>query len=303
MEEKEKIKDVYFGTSLDNVLYQLKNKSNLKICGGCTLLKELPPVSFIIRNIPDFTFIEKRERYIEIGSGVSLATIMELGEKHLPPIFYQALNSIATPLVRNIATLGGNLCGETVRGTLFAPLLAMDSILEFRNRSEVLSLPMYQFTGTPPGSVLTKVRIPLHDWDLSLFHRVGPSWTLNENCGSYAFLASIQKETLLNLRIAFCGVIRLRSRELENKLIGTKLPLSPREIEGMLEAAGEDFNQQVNSYYSELSPQNEDQKNELHRDCSILGDHLSFCRTSSVDFPFLKARFLGLLQESLNHLT
>ena len=26
-------KDVYFGTSLDNVLYQLKNRSNLRVCG------------------------------------------------------------------------------------------------------------------------------------------------------------------------------------------------------------------------------------------------------------------------------
>lgn len=303
MDARERIKDVYFGTSLDNVLYQLKNKSNLKICGACTQLKELPPVSFIIKNIPDFNFIEKRERYIEIGSGVSLTSILELGEKHLPPIFYHALNSIATPLVRNIATLGGNLCAEPVRGTLFAPLLAMDSILEFRARSEILSLPMYQFTGVPSGSVLTKVRIPLHDWDLSLFRRVGPSWTLNENCGSYAFLASIQKETLLNLRIAFCGVLRLRSRELENKLIGTKLPLSPREIEGMLEVAGEDFDQQVELYYSKQNSLSHEEENELHRDCNILGDHLSSCRISSLDFPLLKARFLGLLQDSLNHLT
>lgn len=307
MDEKERTKDVYFGTSLDEVLYQLRNRSNLKICGGCTYLKELPPVSMIIRNIKEFNLIEKRERYIEIGSGVTLASIMELGEKHIPPVFYQALSSIATPLVRNIATLGGNICIEPLCGTLFAPLLAMDAKLEFRINSEILSLPMTQFstfeTGNlvPAGSVLTKVRVPLDDWELSVFRRIGPSWTLNENCASYAFLASIQKETLMNLRIAFCGAIRLRSRELENKLIGTKLPLSPREIQDMLEAAAEYFDQQVQSFFF-VQQSTGGEKKLIHDDCSLLGEHLSSCRISSVDFSLLKARFLGLLQESLNHL-
>lgn len=307
MDEKERTKDVYFGTSLDEVLYQLRNRSNLRICGGCTYLKELPPVSMIIRNIKEFNLIEKRERYIEIGSGVTLAAIMELGEKHIPHVFYQALSSIATPLVRNIATLGGNICIEPLCGTLFAPLLAMDAKLEFRINSEILSLPMTQFSAfaagsqVPAGSVLTKVRVPLDDWELSLFRRIGPSWTLNENCASYAFLASIQKETLMNLRIAFCGAVRLRSRELENKLIGTKLPLSTREIQDMLEAAAEYFDQQVQSF---LSVQNSTggEKKLVHDDCSLLGAHLSSCRISSVDFSLLKARFLGSLQESLNHL-
>lgn len=307
MDEKERTKDIYFGTSLEEVLYQLRNRSNLKICGGCTYLKELPPVSMIIRNIKEFKLIEKRERYIEIGAGVTLASIMELGEKHVPPVLYQALGSIATPLVRNIATLGGNLCIEPLCGTLFAPLLALDAKLEFRVNSEILSLPMTQFstftTGklVPAGSVLTKVRVPLDEWELSLFRRVGPSWTLNENCASYAFLASIQKETLMNLRIAFCGALRLQSRELENKLIGTKLPLSPKEIQDMLESAGEYFDQQLQSFYSLPTTSKADKKG-LHEDCSLLGQHLSSCRISSVDFPLLKARFLGLMQESLNHL-
>ena len=307
MDEKERTKDIYFGTSLEEVLYQLRNRSNLKICGGCTYLKELPPVSMIIRNIKEFKLIEKRERYIEIGAGVTLASIMELGEKHVPPVLYQALGSIATPLVRNIATLGGNLCIEPLCGTLFAPLLALDAKLEFRVNSEILSLPMTQFstftTGklVPAGSVLTKVRVPLDEWELSLFRRVGPSWTLNENCASYAFLASIQKETLMNLRIAFCGALRLQSRELENKLIGTKLPLSPKEIQDMLESAGEYFDQQLQSFYSLPTASKADKKG-LHEDCSLLGQHLSSCMISSVDFPLLKARFLGLMQESLNHL-
>ena len=75
MDEKERTKDIYFGTSLEEVLYQLRNRSNLKICGGCTYLKELPPVSMIIRNIKEFKLIEKRERYIEISTSYFRSTV------------------------------------------------------------------------------------------------------------------------------------------------------------------------------------------------------------------------------------
>lgn len=269
-------KDVYFGTSLDNVLYQLKNRSNLRVCGGCTFLKDLPRIALITRNIADLTHIEKRERYLELGAGLTLSAIMELGERHIPPVLYQALHSVATPIIRNMATLGGNLCMDQVRGTLFAPLLALDSLLEFRTSSDVISIPMGQFTAVPRASILTKVRIPLEDWDVSLFRRVGRSLWWDGNCASYAFLAGIQKETLVSLRIAFCGALCLRSRELEDRLIGTKLPLSPKEIADVIGAAGEYFDRQ--------------------RDvCAVSAE--------AVDLPLLRARFLGLLQSSLDYLT
>ncbi len=276
MDGMEGRRDVYFGTSLDNVLYQLKNRSSLRVCGGCTFLKDLPGVALITRNIADLTQIEKRERYLELGAGVTLSAIMELGERHVPPVLYQALHSVATPIIRNMATLGGNLCMEPVRGALFAPLLALDSRLEFRTGSEVRPVQMSQFTAVPEASILAKVRIPLEDWDVSLFRRVGPSLVWDGNCASYAFLASIQKETLVNLRIAFCGALCLRSRELEDRLIGTKLPLSPKESADVIGAAGEYFDRQ--------------------RDlCAV--------RPGSVDLPLLRARFQGLLRNSIEYLT
>lgn len=310
MEKKEKTKDVYFDTSIDNVCRQLKNRSNIQICGGCTFLKTLPQVSLITRNIATLKQIDKRERYMEIGAGVTLSEIIALGEKNVPSILFQAINSVATPPIRNMATLGGNLCLKPMRGTLFASLLAIDSSLEFttlsdtKTSSESIIIPISQFREVPPFSILTKVKIPLDDWDLSIFKRVGSSWQLDKNCASYAFLASIQKETLVNLRIAFCGIIQIRSRELENKLIGTKLPLSLREIADVLEAAGEYFDQQEALFYSENKRKEDTERKDSQRAraCSSLGHHMASCKPSTPDFPLLKARFLGLLQSSLNQL-
>lgn len=304
MEEREKNRDVYFDTNIDNVCRQLKNRSNIQICGGCTFLKTLPQVSLVTGNIADLKQIDKRERYMEIGAGVSLSSIVQIGEKHIPPILFQAINSVATPIIRNIATLGGNICAAPVRGNLYAPLLVMDSTLEFKTTSDVITIPMSQFKGVPPFSILTKVKIPIDDWDLSIYKRVGTSWQLDKNCASFAFLASIQKETLINLRIAFCGIIQIRSRELENKLIGTKLPLSPREIADVLEAAGKYFDQQEALFYSEheRKQRGESKDNGENRSCMNHGKYLSFCNISIPDFPLLKARFLGLLRSSLNQL-
>lgn len=305
MEEREKIRDVYFDSNLDNILFQLKNRSNIQVCGGCTFLKTLPQVSLITRNTAILNQIYKRERYMEIGSGVTLSDIVAKGENHIPPILFQAIHSVATPIIRNMATLGGNICIEPVRGTLFASLLAMEVTLEFKTSSEVITIPMSQFKKIPPYSILTKIKIPLDEWDLSIFKRVGTSWQLDENCASYAFLASIEKESLVNLRIAFCGILQIRSRELENKLIGTKLPLSPREISDVLEAAGEYFDQQESLFYSEYQDKknHEGKEDGQSKACANFGQHLASCRISTPDFPLLKARFLGLLRSSLNQLT
>lgn len=232
---------VYFARYVSDVLYQLKSNNNLKICGACTRIKELPDVSIFVRNIEELTMIDRRERYIECGTAVTLSQLEKLGTRRIPEILYQALINTATPFVRNIATIGGNVCSEKIKGTLFAPLLAIDARLEFRNHLETKIIPISMFDSTPQGYMLTKVRIPLEEWDVAVYKRVGASYTLEENSASFVFLANTQKGMLSDLRIAFCGALVLRNRDLENNLIGSRLPLSEKDIQGMLETSAELF--------------------------------------------------------------
>ena len=87
--------------------------------------------------------------------------------------------------------------------------------------------------------ILTKIRIPLFDWEVNIFNRLGPSRIFTENSASFVFLAMTEKGILSDLRIAYSRETAYRSRELENRLIGIRLPLSKKTIVSLLaETAG-----------------------------------------------------------------
>ncbi len=270
---------VYFAKNMADVLYQLKTTSGLRICGAGTLDNSLPDIVLFIRNINDFKIIDRRERYVEFGSAVTLSQLLELGHNRLPSVFFEALSQTAIPSVRNVATVGGNICAAGIKRTLFAPLLALDARLELKSQTEAKILSMSQFDQVPPGFMLTRIRVPLDEWDVAVFRRVGPVYAIDESSASYTFLASTQKGLLSVLRIAFCGAVRFRSRDLENMFAGTKLPLSDKDIQNMLEAASRIFTESVNR--------------EQNGSVSV----------SEVLRDIIKIRFLNLLKYSFEQLT
>ena len=270
--------------TLHDLLYHLKTTSNLKVFGGGTSLsKQNKEITVDINQSAIFAteckeccFIDKKESYIDFGAGITLSKILYLGKNKLPEYFYKAISSVANPLVRNTATLIGNICNTNFYNTLYAPLLAVDAKLEIRNFSETKIIELSKFTGIENGQMITKVRLPLIDWDVEMFERLGPSNKLIDVSASYAFLAKSEKNTLTELRIAFCGKFKLRSTELENQLIGIKLPISKKAISNMIEVADE-------IYDKELSYLKDEEKELVH--------------------PMLKSQFLNLLRKSLEKLT
>ncbi|MDE5899440.1 MAG: FAD binding domain-containing protein, partial [Treponemataceae bacterium] len=205
MQEPER--SVFFARNLSELFYHMKTIAGLHIVGGCTRIRRLPEKSISTRTIPEMQQIVKHERYIEFGPGVALAEIEAVGERHLPKVLYEAVRGIANPFVRNIATIGGNICAETELAdasgtplrqklTLYAPLLALDARLELRSFTKTVSLPLQNFTRIPDGHILTNIRVPLNDWDVAVFRRFGPENKITRNSAAFTFLASTEKSTI-----------------------------------------------------------------------------------------------------------
>lgn len=274
---------LYKAESIQELLYYLKTVNNLTVYGGATSLFnrnkeitiEIDNNSIFLSQCPECCFIDKKERYIDFGSGISLSQILNLGKNKIPNYFYNAIESVANPLVRNIATLTGNICTKDFYNTLYAPLLAVDAKIEVRDFSEIKFVTLNKFESLKSNQVITKIRLPIIDWDIEIFERVGPANTLIDVSASYTFLAKTQKDILSDLRIAFCGKIKLRSLELENQLIGSRLPISNRAIENTLEFASDIYDNEV-SYLDE---------------------------ENKIIHPMLKNQFLNLLKISLEKLT
>lgn len=253
---------VYYTNNLDNVLSQLKAMPQTSIYAACTQyfhnhedrLVELPSSTLIIRNIPELKTIERKERYIEIGAAVTMNQFLSLGKNRIPDFLYEAIKSVGSFSIRNIATIGGNLCCKKRKMTLFAPLLALDTQLEFKSKNETTTITMAKFTEVPSGFLLSKIRIPLENWDISTFVKLGPTKAMNKNSASFTFLASTQKNLLGDIRIAFCGLISLRSREMENLIIGSRLPLQQKSIDIVLSNAEDLFDENAKLIEEPLNP-------------------------------------------------
>jgi CO/xanthine dehydrogenase FAD-binding subunit len=272
----------YKAENLQDLLYYLKTVNNLKVYGGGTSLYktnkeitvDIADNGIFVSQCPECNFIEKTERYIDFGSGISLTSILNLGKNRIPSFFYQALKTVANPLVRNLATVTGNICTKNFYNTLYAPLLAVDAKLEIRDYLESKFVPLRKFEKLNPNQFITKIRLPIIDWDIEIFNRLGPMNELIDVSASYTFLARTEKDRLEDLRIAFCGKIKVCSQELEDQLIGCRLPIKEKEIEDTLEKASEIYDKEL-SYL-------ENEKELVH--------------------PMLKSQFLNLLKNSLENL-
>lgn len=238
---KKKECSVYSARNIKEIFYHIRTIANLQILGGCTLIPKIPEKSISVKMTPELCQISKHERYIDFGPGTTLSDILAIGERHLPKVFYEALKTIANPRIRNLATIGGNIYSFDQKQTLFAPLLALDTKIELRTEEETTYISLQNLSPLPKEQIISNIRVPLKEWDIAIFFRLGPESIITENSASFVFLADTEKNTITNMRIAFAGKITFHSSELESKIVGIRLPLHSNDINNFIEEASKEF--------------------------------------------------------------
>ena len=77
------------------------------------LLKDYPETVISLKGIQDADYIKCENGQIEIGAMTRLVTIAESDKiKAEAPMLAEAAYSVATPIIRNVATIGGNICQD-----------------------------------------------------------------------------------------------------------------------------------------------------------------------------------------------
>lgn len=234
-------KTILYANTTSDLIKILNNNPGTKVVGGCTRIETLPEKFISTHGIKDLSHISRHERYIDVGPGTTLSDLLAVGQSHLPAILFEALNCIANPIIRNTATIGGNICSENHKLTLFAPLMALDAKLEFKNLTETRTENIRNFKSVPEGFILSNIRIPLVDAELSIFRRIGSEHTITHQSASFAFLADTEKNSLLNIHLAFAGPFTFHSKEFENMMSGRRLPLTQKDITELEDAVAEQF--------------------------------------------------------------
>ncbi len=101
---------------------------------------------------------------IEIGACVTQQALLEHSE--IPDYFKKVLGDMATPAIRQAATLGGNVVNAASVADTLPVLIAVDALVVLESESGIRMVPVSEFvkgkyeTALKPGELLVSIRIP-----------------------------------------------------------------------------------------------------------------------------------------------
>ena len=177
--------------------------------------------------------ISRSERYLEIGAMVNLNQILHLG-KIVPEPLVRCLELIGGPQLRNIATIGGNICHPLQRLDASGPMIALDAQYELRTAQSARWVPASMFSSLPgppaltPRELLTRIRVPLEPWTYTWYRKFNTAGS-GEAGGGILFMIRNEKNILTNIRVVYSGLSILREKNSETMLEGKRLPLDKKD--------------------------------------------------------------------------
>src|SRR5213080_4015472 len=121
-----------------------------------------------INELTELAYIREEDGEIRIGALTRHVDLLksELLARHFP-IFRDAEQVIADPVVRNRGTIGGSLCQADAAEDLSAVCTALKAQVVIRGDDGARTVPMSEFhlgpwtTAVGEGELLTEVRLPL----------------------------------------------------------------------------------------------------------------------------------------------
>lgn len=202
----------------------------------------LPPVLIDINEIGDLGYVGESNGHLSIGAMTRESMLEEsalVQEKY--PLLADAAAVIADPLVRNRATVGGNLAHADPANDHPAVMLAYDAQMVALGPNGTRAVAVDDFftglfeTVLAHNEILTEIRIPIPGPDSG-----GAYVKTERKVGDYAVSAvavqlTMQGDTCSRARIALTNVnpVPMRAKNAENALTGQEV------TEEILEAAGQ----------------------------------------------------------------
>jgi CO/xanthine dehydrogenase FAD-binding subunit len=193
---------------------------------------DLPQMILSLDKMEELHRITRSERYLEIGAMVRLNDIVRLG-KIVPQALRLCLENIAGPQLRNIATIGGNICYPSRRLDASAPLVALDAHYELRTAQLSRWISASRFSSLPgptalgPQELLTRIRVPLDQWNYTIYKKFRGRAASSE--GVVVFIIKNQKNVLTDIRVVYKTDTILRDKNSEALLVGRQLPISRKD--------------------------------------------------------------------------
>ncbi|HVH97828.1 MAG TPA: xanthine dehydrogenase small subunit [Enhygromyxa sp.] len=222
-------------SSLSEALEVLAAEPEAKvIAGGTDVVVEINqrdarwPLLISLEAIAELRSLVIGEDVIEIGAGLSLSEI-EHALHGAVPLLDELLPLFSSRLIRNRATLGGNLVNASPIGDGPPVLLALDAEVELASEASVRTVALAEFftgyrkTVLAPGELLTKIRVPRRQPSLAHFYKVSKRVLDDISTIAAAFALELDVDNkITRARLAYGGIAAtpVRARAAEDGLLG-----------------------------------------------------------------------------------
>ena len=227
--------------------------SAVVIAGGTDLLismkkRQINPAHLIsIAKIPELDFIERTsDGGFRIGPLATHAALAKspLIREHLP-MLATACNKVGTPQVRNMGTIGGNLCKAGPSQDTPPVLVALDSELRLLGPQGERVVPLNSFCTGPfctiirPDELVTEIMVPSLPPLSAGCYNFSTKVTVEDEtlAGAAVVLVCKDENTCLDLRIGLSSVspVPIRARMAEEILRGQ--PIEAKRIDDVARTA------------------------------------------------------------------
>ncbi len=180
-----------------------------------------------IDRLPELRTLSVGENSIDIGAAMSLTEIERILDGRVP-LLAELFPQFASRLIRNGATLGGNLGTGSPIGDSPPALLALDCSLVLASRSGEREVPLtdyftgYRQTLKRPDELIKTIRIPTPVAPLSAFHKIAKRRFDDISSVAVAIALRLDGDTVADVKIGLGGVAAtpLRALDTEAALVG-----------------------------------------------------------------------------------
>ena len=198
-------------------------------------------------SVPELHHISLTNDSIELGAAVSISQAGGIIVDHYPEL-EELFVRFASPPIRNVATLGGNIANGSPIGDSIPPLIALGARIVLQGaqgRRELLLEDFYQgymVKDLGADEVLVRIKIPRPDDSASIrAYKVSKRFDQDISALCLALWMQFDKDTVKSIRIACGGLAAIpkRAAECEAALLGQHWNMDT--VSRGMDALAEDF--------------------------------------------------------------
>lgn len=221
----------YQPTSLKEAL-EIRSSEKVTLYGGGTdlMVEEEREGSYLFLNkIPEMREIKEEEGFLRIGAACTFTEVLE--HPDTPKIMKEAISSIASPAIRNLGTMGGNIGNGSSKGDSVLVLFVADAKLRIVSlRGErIIDIDKFYLgrkkLDLREDEIIVEILLPMENLDNYSFEKVAERQALAISRVAFAGVFAMEGDRISKVAVAFGAVAStfLRFKAIEEKLIGKTL--------------------------------------------------------------------------------